>query len=119
MARRAEAAARFEATQSKALAEIDRAVAMLSASRKNLDALQSLAAAQKARGESLEAQIKAGVTERLDLLNAQFESGVSTLAELDAQVKLQQTIGALEDAVQKPLDASTAPPAEKEKEIQQ
>lgn len=119
VARRAEAAARFEATQAKALAEIDRAVAVLATSRKNLDALQLLTAAQKARRGSVEVQIKAGAAERLDLLNAQLESGASALAELDAHVKLQQAIGALEDTVQKSLDAATAPPPEKEKEIQQ
>jgi outer membrane protein TolC len=103
-ARRAESAARFEAMQAKVLAEIDRAVAMLAASRQNLDALQALSVAQKARRESVEAQIKAGAAERLDLLNAQFESAASVLAELDAQVKWQQAFGALEDAVQRPLN---------------
>jgi outer membrane protein TolC len=103
-ARRAESAARFEALQAKVLAEIDRAVAMLAAGRQNLEALQSLSAAQKARRESVEAQIKAGAAERLDLLNAQFESAASVLAELDAQVKWQQAFGALEDAVQRPLN---------------
>jgi len=103
-ARRAEAAARFEALQAQALAEIDRAVAVLAASRKNLDALQSFSAAQKVQRESVEAQVKAGAAERLDLLNAQFESGASALAELEAQLKWQQAFGALEDAVQRPLD---------------
>ena len=104
VARRAEAAARFEETQAKALAEIERAAALLATSRKNLDALQSLSAAQRAQRESVEARVQAGAAERLDLLNAQFESGAAALAELDAYLKWQQAFGALEDAVQRPLN---------------
>ncbi len=110
-ARRAESAARFTALQANVLAEIDRAVAVLEASRKNLGALQSLIAAQRKQTASVEAQFKAGASDQLDLVNAQFEFGAASLAELDAQLKFQQTLGALEDAVQRPLDAATAPPA--------
>ena len=110
-ARRAESAARFTALQAGALVEIDRAVAVLEAGRKNLDALQSLVAAQQKQSASVEAQYKAGAADQLDLLNARFEFSAASLAELDAQSKAQQALGALEDAVQRPLDAATVPPA--------
>lgn len=110
-ARRLESAARFTALQANVLADIDRAVAVLQASRKNLGALRSLSAAQQKQTASVEAQYKAGASDRLDLLNAQFELGASSLTELDAQLQFQQALGALEDAVQRPLDAATAPPA--------
>jgi len=107
-ARRAEAAVRFEALQVKVLAEIDRAVAVLAANQKNLDALRSLSTAQAAQRATTEAQVKAGAAERLDLLNAQLEYGALALTELDAQLKWQQAFGALEDAVQRPLDLPAA-----------
>ena len=110
-ARRAESAARFTALQANVLVEIDRAVAVLKANQNNLGALQSLTVAQRNQSESVAAQFKAGASDQLDLLNAQFEFGAASLAELDAQVKLHQSLGALEDAVQRPLDTATAPPA--------
>ncbi len=110
-ARRTESAARFTALQAGVLVEIDRAVAVFKANQHHLDALHSLAAAQLKQRASVEAQYKVGEADLLDLLNAQFELGAAQLAELDAQVKLHQSLGALEDAVQRPLDAATAPPA--------
>lgn len=110
-ARRAESAARFTALQANVLVEIDRAVAVLTANQNNLDALQSLVAAQQKQSASVEAQYKAGASDQLDLLNARFEFSAASLAELDAQLKAQQSLGALEDAVRRPLDAATAPPA--------
>ena len=110
-ARRAESAARFEALQARVIGEIDRAIAILNANGKNQAALQSLAAAQQAQSESVAAQFKAGASDQLDVLNAQLEFNVTALAELDAQLKLHQSLGALEDAVQRPLEANTAPPA--------
>lgn len=58
----------------------------------------------------MEAQFKAGAAEQLDALNARLESAVSRLVLLEGRVKLQQAIGWLEDAVQRPLDAAAAPP---------
>jgi len=107
-ARRAESAARFEAAQAKAIAEIDRTTAVLGACRTNASASQMLAAAYQNQSESVAAQVRAGAAEPLDLLTAQLESGAVALGELEAQVKLQQAIGALEDAVQRPLNLPTA-----------
>ncbi len=106
-ARCAESAARFEAAQAKAIAEIDRATAELGACRTNASAVQGLAAAYQSQRESVAAQVRAGATEPLDLLNAQLESGAVALAELEVQMKLQQAIGAWEDAVQRPLNLPT------------
>lgn len=103
VARRAESAARFEVVQARTIAEIDRAMAVLNASQSSLKATEALAAAQHGQRESVNAQVKAGALERMDLLIAEVEAGATALAELDAQVKLQQAIGALEDAVQRPL----------------
>lgn len=109
-ARREEAAARFNELQAKVLAEIERTVEVFRVSESNSATLQSLSGDQEKQRASVEAQFKAGAVEQLDFLNAQLVSAVAQLTLLDGQVKLQQAIGALEDAVQRPLDVATAPP---------
>ena len=47
--------------------------------------------------------MKAGAADHLDLLTAQLELATSELALEDGQAKLHQALGALEDAVQRPL----------------
>jgi outer membrane protein, heavy metal efflux system len=102
-ARRQEAAARFNALQAKVLAEIDRAVAVFRISETNSAALRSLADELAKRRESVAVQFRAGAADQLDLLNAQLESAAAELVQVDGQTKLQQAIGALEDAVQRPI----------------
>jgi outer membrane protein TolC len=102
-ARRAEAAARFNAVQAKVMAEVDRTVAVFRITEKNADLLQSLAAAQTRQREAVQAQVQAGAADQLDLLNAQFDYGNAELGRLDGQMRLAQAVGALEDAVQRPL----------------
>lgn len=109
-ARREEAAAKFNALQAKVLAEIESAVEVFRVTEKTSATLRSLAEEQAKRRDSIEAQFRAGAADQLDFLNAQFEFAVAGLAQLDGRVKSQQAIGALEDAVQRPLDAATAPP---------
>jgi len=104
-ARRGEAAARFNALQAKIITEIDRAVAMYRVARENLSTLDSLAASQKRRSEALEAQLKAGAADQFDWLNSQIELSANEMLQLNARVKLQQSFGALEDAVQRPIDS--------------
>ena len=107
-ARRQEAAARFNALQAKVLAEIDRAVAVFWLSETNAAALRALAGEQAKRSEAVAAQLKAGAADQLDLLNAQLESAAAELVQLEGQIKLQQALVALEDAVQRPLNLPAA-----------
>ena len=102
-ARREEAAARFNALQAKVLADIERAVELFRTDVTNYSALHALVEAQGKRRDAIEAQLKAGSAERLDLLNVQFEYAAAELAEFDSQIKLQQAIGALEDTLQRPM----------------
>ena len=62
-------------------------------------------AAAQQQQQSVEAQLKAGASDRLDLLSARFELSVATLAHLDGQARVQQAMGALEDALQRPVDS--------------
>jgi len=103
-ARREEAAARFSALQAKALTAIDTAATLLRASRNNLSAAQSFAAAQEKQTGTVVGQYEAGAVDRLELLNARFEVAVSAVAVLEAQQALQHSLGALEDAVQRPFE---------------
>ena len=107
-ARCREAAARFDALQAKVLAEIDRAVAVFWLSETNAAALRALAGEQAKRSEAVAAQLKAGAADQLDLLNAQLESAAAELVQLEGQIKLQQALVALEDAVQRPLNLPAA-----------
>jgi len=102
-ARRKQAAARFEALQARVIAEIDRAVAVCQVSAKSRAGAEALLATQRQQQESVEQQLKAGAADRLDVLTAQLELATIELAVEDGQVKLHQALGALEDAVQRPL----------------
>jgi hypothetical protein len=44
-----------------------------------------------------------GELDRLSLLNAQLQRSTAVRARLDALLKVQEAIGALEDAVQRPI----------------
>jgi outer membrane protein, heavy metal efflux system len=103
-ARRQASAARFLALQAKVMTDIDIAVASFRAGQSNVTALQELTKAQAAQEQSLREQLKAGAVDRLQLLTSDLELKAAEITRLDAQVKLQQAVGALEDAVQRPLD---------------
>jgi len=103
-ARRSESAARFKELQAKVITEIDRAMAAYRVTQENLSALESLASAQKKQNEAVAAQVQAGAADQLALLNSQIELGASELTQLDGQVKAEQAFGALEDAMQRPMD---------------
>jgi outer membrane protein TolC len=107
-ARRQEAAASFIALQAKVLAEIDRASQSVRIAQENLLTLQSLAQEQARRLDAVSGQLRAGAVDQLELLNAQFESMTAELAQLDGRFKLQQAVGALEDAVRRPFELPAA-----------
>ncbi len=122
-ARRTEAAAKFMAVQAKVITEIDRAVAAFRVTTDNLSGLEALAAAQRKQSDNVNALVKVGAADQLDLLNSQLELAASELVQLDGRTKLQQAFAALEDAVQRPVDLPKAelferPPAQAMKEKQ-
>jgi outer membrane protein TolC len=102
-ARRKQAAARFEALQAKVIADIDRGLAVYQVAAKSRAGTEALLATQRKQRESVEQQLKAGAADRLDVLTAQLELATSELTVEDGQTKLHQALGALEDAVQRPL----------------
>src|SRR5437867_4491709 len=64
-------------------------------------------AAARRQQQCVEAQLKAGAADQLDVLNARLELGLAILAQFDGQAKLQQALGAMEDALQRPIDSAT------------
>jgi outer membrane protein, heavy metal efflux system len=121
-AHRTEASARFSALQAKVLADIDAAVESFRATEKSLALLQDLAAAQTKSRDAIAAQVSAGAAAQLDLLNAQLELAEAEEVQLEARIKRQQSVAALEDAVQRPIEMITPdviernPAAAKEKQ---
>jgi outer membrane protein TolC len=107
-AKRREAAARFNALQAKVLAEIDRASQAVRVAEKTSLTLRSLVEEQTKRLDAASAQMRAGAVDQLEFLNAQFESMTAELAQMDGRLKLQQAVGALEDAVQRPFELPAA-----------
>ncbi len=106
-ARRQEAAARFNALQVKVLAEIESAVQGVQVAQKNSLALRSLVEEQSRHLDAVSAQLRVGAVDQIELLNAQFESLTAEQAQLDGRLKLQQAVGALEDAVRRPFELPT------------
>ena len=101
-AKREEAAAKFNAVQAKVLAEIDRAIETFRLAETNFRPLQ-LVQTQVDHERSIEEQVKAGAADQIELLNAQLETANIQIVALEAQIKMQQAAGALEDALQAPL----------------
>ena len=115
-ARRKHAAASFEALQAKVIAEIDRALAVFQVAARSREGAEALLATQRKQQESVEQQVKAGAADHLDALTAQLELATSELALEDGQTKLHQALGALENAVQRPL--ATWPDLEEGRAVQ-
>ncbi len=104
LAKREESAVRFLALQSRIMAEIDVALAARAAALGQVtrqSGLTQLAREQLAAVESLYA---AGAADQLELSSARLEASVSDLAHLEAQLKAQQAIAQLEEAIQRPLE---------------
>jgi outer membrane protein TolC len=107
-ARRNASAARFLALQAKVLSEIDAAVAAFHAAGTNVAAQESLVSAQTKQQQLIEAQFDAGAVDRLEVLPAQVELNAAEMARFEAQVKFQQALGKLENAVQRPFELPQA-----------
>ncbi len=107
-ARRQLAAAKFVELQSQVIGEIERAVAGYRAAREQLETGNELLLNEERQQKSAEAQIAAGSGDPLDVLTAQLELSSAALAQLDNEAKLQAALGALEDALQRPVDSISA-----------
>jgi outer membrane protein TolC len=85
------------------LAEVDRAAANYQSSLADLATLNAMRASLEQQTKTARAQQRIGETSRLELVRTQIELADTARAELEARLRVQQAIGALEDAVQRPL----------------
>ncbi len=107
-ARRNASAARFLALQAKTLGEIDFAIASFRATRTNVSTLDAVTAAETRQQQLVASQFQAGALNRLDVVTSQIELDTAELARFEGQLKLQQALGALENAVQRPFELPQA-----------
>jgi len=103
-ARRSEAAAAFVVVQSRAIEEIDRGLAGYRAALTKIAAADALRADLLKQEQQAQAQLRAGDISKLELGSIQMELAAGDLACLDARVKAFQALGALEDALQTPVE---------------
>ena len=114
---RTEAAARVNAVQAHAIDATARAVQDYRADRKNLLIADSLLAAQKRQLHEVQKGFEAGETDQLTLTLAQQEFYTQALTRQDALLQVQWSIGQMEDAMQRPLSATSFPAVSEMEEI--
>lgn len=102
--RRKEAAAALLQTQARVIARSERALAVYTATLKELAEAQSLYELQENQLQIIQQTIRAGAAHRLSLDGGQIQLSVIARARLDALGRAQRALGDLEDAVQHPLD---------------
>jgi outer membrane protein TolC len=107
-AHRAESAARFVELQAKIIGEIDRAYVTYGACLQSQAIITDLARGQREHQGTVEQQFEAGAADSMEDLSARIEADSAAVVELDGQFKVQQALGALEDAVQMPLVVAQA-----------
>jgi outer membrane protein TolC len=105
-AKRAEAAAHFLAIQANAISEIESALAGYDAALQKSATAKTLSNDLQRQLESARGQARLGESDALTLANAEASFYTGAQNRLDALVKAQQALGALEDAVQSPLTLS-------------
>ena len=105
-AHRLQAMASFNATQARAIGEIEAALTGYQFIQTKLAAADALLAEQNKQLQNMKASFKAGATDKVALLGTQLEMSQIEVSRIDILAKTQQALGALEDAVQRPLTAS-------------
>jgi len=108
-ARRAQVAARFDALQARAIGEIDLALAQVRAATDELAQADALVAAVDAEAAGIERLFDAGAEDALAVAGARVQAAAADRARLAAVRKVQETLGALEDALQRPVDGEGNP----------
>lgn len=106
-AKRMAAAAKVEALQATILGDLDLALAAYGNARAHRADLEVVLTAQRAQQERVEAQIRAGAEDTISLLQAQYELAASEVLRSEADFKIQQSLGALENVVQRPFTGLT------------
>jgi cobalt-zinc-cadmium efflux system outer membrane protein len=110
-ARRAEAAATVEALQSAIVAALDAAGASVASSSSALAAADAGVETSQALAAAARRLLAAGESSRLDVLLAEAGLARARRTRVEAWRSAQQALGALEDALQRPLGGEGLPPS--------
>jgi outer membrane protein TolC len=102
-ARRDEAAAQVKALQARAINDTEQALQNYYAAAGNLAAYDVLLSAQENQLKALQNTFDTGETDRLTITQAQRAFYSNKLIGQDPLIQVQQAIGQLEDALQRPL----------------
>ncbi len=105
-ARRHEAAARFNALQARVLTEVETALSEFDNARRKLSAAAAILEQAQKQQRANESLFKAGEISRQTLASVRLESVDAARAQADARIKAQHALGALEAALESPLDFS-------------
>jgi len=103
-ARRKGAEARFTALQAQVIGEVDSALNGYRGALSKLEVSDSLVSDKEKQLRSVQATFNVGEADRLALLGARLELVTTLLSCLNALIESQQSLGLLEDALQRPLD---------------
>jgi outer membrane protein TolC len=104
-ARRRQAAAQVLALQAQIIGETDSALARYSSASAELAEADRLVAGLDEQVGAVQRAVEVGESDRLALAGVQVQRAVALRARLTALRKTQAALGALEDAVQRPLDS--------------
>lgn len=107
-ARRQESAVKFNALQARVFGEIAIALAGSDNARQKFAAAAGLVEQSQKQERATMEMFKAGEVSRQAVAAAKLESATAALAQLDARMKAQQAVTALEAALQSPLELPTS-----------
>ena len=97
----------FVSMQAAVIAEAGSAWTRYTQGLHAVQAAQTGFAQAQVRVASVQRQFDAGYTDRVDLRSAELEAALAERALVTARLEAQQGLGALEDAVQRPLEPET------------
>lgn len=107
-ARRLEAEAQLKRLEARALGETDAAIAAYQATQRIVTSNAEQVSAQGRQLRAARRAFEAGQIDRMALTLAERTELAARLAQQDAELQMQQAIGRLEDAIQRPLAAPDA-----------
>jgi outer membrane protein, heavy metal efflux system len=102
-ARRDEMAAHFLSVQAAGIASSDEALATYDSALKELAQARQLLQQSRTQEQAAQEALESGQSDRVTLNGTQLQTAVAAAAQFDALYKAQQALGALENAVQRPL----------------
>jgi outer membrane protein, heavy metal efflux system len=109
VARRSLSETRFTALQSKIIAAVDEASAAYREALHKVEEAAALVELQKSQTSAAQRSFESGETDRVALRTSELELAAVMLAHAEAVAQAQAALGALEDAVEQPLDGSQLP----------